>query len=826
MVIFGRNFKRTLTVFLISFLLSSALFSDKSDIDQKRKKAPSEILGEKISFSYDKADLKDILNEFAEIRGINLIHPDVEAITAKVTFNAGKEITIAEAWQFIVMMLEQAGFTLVQRNRNTYLIVANKKSLKETVPLFINVDYEQLPVSKERIRYVYFCKNIQVSKQKVELTTFLKNILTEDFPDKVIFDDNSNLIIFTASSEMIIEAMRFISLFDRSGPKDSVEIIHLDYGKASEIAQILNEMITSADKQKAAAIPGSARTRYFSEYTIVRDLDAQNKRKLNSLVVIGKSEDVLNIKNFIKKYLDLPQQSGKSFFHVVDLDWIQAQNLQKVLQSVTSGQGMTGAGQSTSSQSNLDLAFDPQIKVIAETKSQGNQNNQNQNQWNVNTQSYTQAITNTAQRGGNRVVIASPERDWKSLSEIIKKIDIPQKQIIFEALVVDLDLRFTRKLGSQLRTKGLCPSIFPKDMQAQAALLSNHVMSGSSNGCIDGKCSLVGDLSKLLGDPDSSLDYKETGAAPNFQGSTVFTFSGEGVANGVWAFFQLLSTHTSSKLLTRPVVVGCNGKQTTLTSSVQKQVESTANVTSNANTTNISQDDAPISISFMPIISSNDIINLQLDFSFDYWADVADLNGGSKTRRNIQTNLSAKSGDLIILGGLTKETILRSKRSIPFFDSIPIIGSFAATRSKETVKDQLFVLIKPTVIHPRKQGGMNSVTQYAANFVSNEIENYEDNFSNLKDPITRLFFDESKGVNNFKADAKLIELSDPIGTTVQNGRDFKPEGDSPIKSSFNIGWLTDTDEKGQLVPEDSKETSELQQRLQRIENPFSERLVL
>lgn len=704
------------------------------------------------------------------------------------------------------------------------------------MPLYINVDYTLLPDTYEKLRYVYYFNSIQLFKQQAEIKTILTNVLgATNLEDKVIFDPTSNAVIFTASADIVKTAMRLISELDESGFKEAVEIIKLEYAAASEVSQLLTSMIGEGDKKQTgfASLTGSTqKARYFSEYATIINLDPTNARKLNSLVLIGKQDDVKNIKDFIHKYLDIPQQQGKSFYHVVDLDWLKADQFVQVLQSIIQGQG-SGSGQSSGASAVLsNLAFDPQIKVIAEKTSQGLSGGSG---------------SNTAQRGGNRLVIAAPERDWHRIASIIKQVDIPQKQVVIEALVVDLDLQFIRRLGAQIRTRGLCPSIFPKDMQAQAGLLFNNVINAdSSNNPID----LTGDLSNILQGVETSqtTGFDESGytnqtqwdnshsnngesaastmnGPAGFNSSTVFMLTQDRIKNGVWAFFQLLSTHKTAKILTRPVLIATNNKQATLTSSSVKQLAQGVS-TGTSPTVQYAPIESPITINFTPIISANNIVNLQMHIELTLWLNATSEESGAKITRTLDTNISMRSGDVVILGGLIKEHVSKSKKSIPLLDRIPILGNLAANRFKDSTRDQLFILLRPTVVEPRKQGGMGSITKSSANFMQHQFEDYENLFSSLRDPVTRWFFNEKNDSGSVKMDDKITDLANKEGLPVNTlPAETDQEKEDVAKNPLQVGWFSDAThnkEKTELKPE----MKQLEQKLQTVINPFDQRLVL
>lgn len=811
----------------------------------KKRKSLSTTSSELVEFNVAQKPLKDLINDFAHKLNINILYPETETITATVTFDAGKKITMTEAWDFILMIIEQAGYTLVLRGTGTYILLASSKSYKEPLPLYIGVDFNQLPDTMQRIRYIYYFNNIQVSKQQAELQTILTNILpAQDLVSQLVWDPVSNSMILTTRADMIKSIMQLISVLDETGFQQAVELLKLEHAQAKDIAELFKSVFASgSDTAKKPSgfvnLATGARAKYFSDNVRVENLDPENKRQLNTIIIMGKLHDIDEIKKFIKKYLDISQEDGSSFFHVVELQWATASHLATVLNNLIQG-GASSTGQSTGTVTS-DLGFDPHIKIISETI--------NPPAAPTASGSPTAPLANTVQRGANKLVIACNTRDWQRIQALIKQLDIPQKQVVIEALVIDLNLEFIRKLGAQIRTKGLVTSIFPKNMQAQAGLLINNVIGPNAN---PDYYSLVGDLSDIL-----NPDWLENGSAPTqalltapnvsttitpttptgnapqaFSGSTVMMLNGgKALTNGVWAFFQMLSQHKSTKVFTRPVILVSNNNSATVLSSLIKNLVGT--VTSSTNPTlNYQQVPAELKIVFTPLISNNNVINLQIDLNLTTYVTPNDATSGDQTIRKLTTNVSMKSGDVLILGGLTKEQTVTSKRSVPFFESIPIVGNLFASRSKDTNKTQLFILIRSTVSAPRLNGGMSKITQSASNFIVDQLAEVENNFANLKDPITRWFFnsDRDETASEYLED-KIHDLqkndydnSNNIFEAANTGQAIAK--DNRAQEKIKIGWFSnhksDNNFASQPTTKKDPDMDKLESLLKDISNPFAQ----
>ncbi|MBV8660759.1 MAG: hypothetical protein JO129_01265 [Candidatus Dependentiae bacterium] len=694
-----------------------------------------------VDFKFEKRDLKDILNEFAQLRGINILYSSTTQLNAKVTFDAGKKITFMRAWELLLMMLEQAGFSLINQGKDLYALIGADLVNVTPLPIYINTDAEELPLTQERIRYVYYFKNISLTNQQNELSAVLKNFFdSKYFNQQLVFEPNFNAMIVTAKSEIIKAVMKFVAIFDQAGDKQVADVFNLKYASSVEVAKLLTDLIAGQEGtkpktgQKPAASDSnsifSSGTKVVSLFGGTSALGSSSAADYgNTIVILGKKADVEQVKKFIKEHLDVPLEEGKSFFHVVELQWLSASTLQSILQDLVTPPG--GSSQSTNV-SLSNLAFDPQIKIAAESMVQGVAPSTDLSQ------PLATGVQNNVTRGSNKLIIAATNKDWLRIEEVIKKLDIPQKQVIIETLILDLSLIFTHKLASQIRTNGLSTSIFPKSMQAQAAMLLPAIPSYNS---LQGITGVEGDLSSIL------TIISPPGGDDQTVNSSIFMIGDGPNSNGVWAFFQLLALHATSKTISRAFVIAQNNMPAVVTNSITKRLPGklTAGVTATISYQTVA---APVTISFTPLISANDIVNLQIEVDATYWDNPTGPVSGTSSNRQLQTNFSLKDGQVAILGGLSKNQIDVAFNGVPFLSRIPILGPlFFSTKSHTEDKEKLFMIVRVTITKPRHEGGMGKVTRRIANVANHLLDEDNDDdelFSSIKDPISRWIFDENE----------------------------------------------------------------------------------
>ena len=284
------------------------------------------------------------------------------------------------------------------------------------------------------------------------------------------------------------------------------------------------------------------------------------------------------------------------------------------------------------------------------------------------------------------------------------------------------------------------------------------------------------------------------------------------------------------KVTTRPFLVARNNQVSSITSKVDKRIQGSVTTGTNA-TVNYTTQSAPVTISFTPLISDDNIINLQSSIDITYWNESTEIQSANqKFTRVLKNNVSIKSGDVLVLGGLTRSKSNKVKAGVPFLSNIPIVGHLFSGRTQYTTKDQLFILMRPTIIEPRPQGGMGSITKSAVRIIGAEITQMADAFSGLKDPISRWFF----GENEIQSEEFNKTLSS-IGTPVSYLTDSQVSSKEAVQDFSDVTYRknlkligeqkTETpsvakEEKTEQEKDQQRASNALQYQLHEVENPY------
>lgn len=738
-------------------VLSTIPSTAKESLQKKSSKKKKQL----IRFNFENEDLVNIINMIAAKRKENIILPQgVNAIKNKLTFKLPYKITLDEAEQYVNTFLELAGYTKVPHN-NVFMIVKNDPNItRENLDFYINVRPQDLPNTNNRIRAIYYLQTLKVPEAQQAnadpITIMLNDMLS---PQKsLLYDSKSNAIIIADSANNISSAMTIILELDTVGSREVIEMIPLYNSTATIIADILNKQVIAIGTQQGALksdVKGESGL-YFSPNTrIIADA------RTNSIILMGREPAVERLKEFINEYLDIPLESGESILHVYDLQFLDAETFAQTLQNIIKPQG--ASDQTTQKVTGPQRFFEGVIVVPESSKAVS------EAQKIIGATAPTTATSTTAgattpgpvYQGGNRIIVAASKEDWNRIVELIRQLDRPQPQVIIEVMIVDLTIQKSKILGSQMRNPHGIP--LPPGMTFQSAQLGINSTQGviydvDANGL---PTTISGDLLRLFPAtstaPTQSLAEFLTNASSGNPGSMIISLNDPtSPQSGIWTVFQVLNSYTDAKILSHPFIVTLNNKQALeKISTIRRQRGSVQ--TGEGAVSSVTQEDLPatLEVRVTPRISSTERLNLQLTITINDF-----LNATSFTRltREIVTNANINTGQILVLGGLTQLRNSENSFETPLLSKIPLIGWLFRNNAKVDDKTNLAVFICPTIIEPKLRAGLDRYTADKIDKGYNEL-NEGVVFDNLKDPITRIFFNQADNQSEEMLDIYLADVT-------------------------------------------------------------------
>lgn len=177
------------------------------------------------------------------------------------------------------------------------------------------------------------------------------------------------------------------------------------------------------------------------------------------------------------------------------------------------------------------------------------------------------------------------------------------------------------------------------------------------------------------------------------------------------AIVDALESTDRFKVISRPSIFTSNNKPAVIASGEQIAVPvsttggfsgtGVGNTGNNLVTqSNIQYKDVQLKLEVLPLINSEREVTLEIVQTIDQQsgADIIDNNSIPRiATRSLKTTVSVPNEGTLVLGGLIKQTDSKSTSGIPYLGRLPLIGPLFRTTTKDKMRTELVILIRPVV---------------------------------------------------------------------------------------------------------------------------------
>jgi type IV pilus assembly protein PilQ len=281
----------------------------------------------------------------------------------------------------------------------------------------------------------------------------------------------------------------------------------------------------------------------------------------------------------------------------------------------------------------------------------------------------------------NTLIVRETSKRLEEVRKLIRKLDVPVRQVMIEARVVIANDSFTETLGVK----------FGAAKQGSAG--------GSKNFGIGGAGTQGSSTTGAVTTSDQLVNLGATAIGTTPPGALGMTLA-RGADYVLNLELQALQLEGKSELLSNPRVMTMDRCTAVMTSGVQLPVSSGGTATTAATITYI---DAVLELNVTPQItpSGSIIMNLLVKKDApDYTKVVTSPGGGVNypiNKKQVKTSILVEDGETIVLGGVFDGSESNTKNKIPFFADLPGIGFLFTNSIVDKNKQELLIFITPKI---------------------------------------------------------------------------------------------------------------------------------
>jgi type IV pilus assembly protein PilQ len=290
----------------------------------------------------------------------------------------------------------------------------------------------------------------------------------------------------------------------------------------------------------------------------------------------------------------------------------------------------------------------------------------------------------------NSIILRDVKTNLRDLTRAVKQLDVPAKQVIIEARIVNIDVNFEKELGARFgatRTPANMTGTF---------FGANSLAQGASPANVTNAAGTIDPTQRLNFDIPANTIF---GSIP---GSIGFAVAKVG---GLLLDLELsaLEGEDHAEVISAPRVMTSNQKKAV----IQTGEEIPYQESTSSGATSVEFKNAVLSLEIIPQITPNNKIILNIKATQDTRGTntVLSSTGGATSTsvpaintQEVESNILLNNNETIVLGGVYKQTKENTFERIPFLGNLPLIGVLFRHQSLQNEKTELLIFLTPKIV--------------------------------------------------------------------------------------------------------------------------------
>jgi general secretion pathway protein D len=590
----------------------------QKQVPKENKEAPGEAQEDKryVTIDFDNVDIEIFIKFISELTGKNFVID--KAVKGKVTILSPTKISVEEAYRVFESVLEVNGFTTVPAGSITKIVPSAEARAKD---IQTNLIKEGITPEDKVVTQLIPLKYADPEELKKLFAPLIsKSSVIVSYPP-------TGMLIVTDVLSNIKRLLHITKVIDVEGIGEEISVLPLKHATASIMAKTLETLFqrTVRRVQKGASAGEDI-------VKIVAD------ERTNALIILASENDTKKIKQLLE-LLDKETPRGEGDIRVYYLQNANAEDLAKVLMAIPSKQEKTPVkGQAP--------VLSKEVQVVAD------------------------AATNS-------LVITSNKTDYRVLEEVIKKLDIGRRMVYIEALIMEVSVDKSFKLGVQWEGADDIGSNEGRTIYGYGGtnMGTNAFPSVSTAGVV----SLPEGFSLgVLGESIQIGDMK----FPN-----------------IGAVIHAYQTHSDVHILQTPQIMTTDNEEAEILVAENRPfLTRQERTTSEIDYSNYEFKDVGVTLNITPQINQERFVRLKISQEVSQVVSEATIGLPVTLKRQAKTTVVIKDGHTVVIGGLIDKNLNEDTRQVPYLGSIPVLGWLFKSFSSGEDKTNLFIFLTPHIV--------------------------------------------------------------------------------------------------------------------------------
>jgi general secretion pathway protein D len=612
-----------------------------------------------ITFNYEGVDVNQVLNVYADMVGRTLLRAGLPQAT--IVLKTQSPLTRTEAIEALQAVLALNGIAVVNIGEKFVKVLPPDQAASGGGSLD-STDAAHLPDLGTYVTHITQLKYVKPSVVAPLIQSFGK------LPGNLFPIDDNGILVMRDYAENIKRMLEMIDKIDVSVPAVYIsEVIPIRYAQAEDIAGALNSLGGSGGGA-TVSVGGSGANAQISGV-------AGNRAGGAGFGGMGATtQPGANTPGS-----PLGQQRGALGAQATP-GGTQAQNFQSRLLNIIN-RASTPAGGGGGQE---PIQIFGQAKIIADQRA-------------------------------NALLVFATRQDMDAIKHVISQLDVLLAQVLIEAVIMDYSL------GPDTLSLGVSAAQNPAALSPSGRDIGG---GGMNNGqsfmhfvqTVTKNVGTNGLISSITKEISSSGGTNVAGGV--FGNSLSGGLSYFGSIGPTWdVALTAAAADSHASIIQRPRIQTSQAKPAQFfVGDTVPYVTSTYNYGgAYGNQSSYSQLSVGVELDVTPFINPDGLVVMQIQQEID------DLNGyttitgvgqiPNTIKRTLNTEISVKDKDTVMLGGFIKNKKSTSRSGVPFLQNIPLLGTLFSQRNDSKAREELIVLMRPTVLKTPEIAALNTIKE-------------------------------------------------------------------------------------------------------------------
>jgi type IV pilus assembly protein PilQ len=288
----------------------------------------------------------------------------------------------------------------------------------------------------------------------------------------------------------------------------------------------------------------------------------------------------------------------------------------------------------------------------------------------------------------NQLFVTDIPSKLEEVQSLIAKIDIPVRQVLIEARIVEANDTFGRSLGVRLGAA---------DLRGTRGGIPGWSLGGQNRVAVGGNYDAIGGQTGQTAQADFASTQMVNLPAIGQGGydPATFALSIFGAASNRFLNLEIsaLEADGKGKVVSNPRIVTADQVKATISQGTKVPFQRATS----SGATSIEFIEATLKLDVTPQITPEGNIIMDVQVNKDSLGALTSL-GREINVKEVKTQVLVENGGTVVIGGIFEQNESNTTTQVPFLGDLPFVGYLFKTKTRDATRTELLVFLTPKVV--------------------------------------------------------------------------------------------------------------------------------